>query len=1203
MSASDATREEIRDTLLVYAALCMALAMLGAFLFAIDMRALGAALGVPAWLGGIWLLAWQLRTRISAIITGLLSVGSAAILLGHALNTTEYLLLLVLTAAAWAAGWALRRFRSFLALRRTFAAQSQWQESLYSKVLSSSDECVKMIRADGTLLAINAPGARLLGAENQSELIGANWFDFWSASERAVAQEAFAKALRGETAVFEASGARLTGEMRQWRNRIAAIQTPSGETQLLCLSSDVTDTAESTFRHQHRQQQWLQLADALGEPLLIVDRDWQVTFANEGARGLLQFVPDPSLSSSLWKLLPARPDSSLERCLQQCGRQREVQRCQFFLAQRMAWLGITVLPWDDGVAVLLRDLSGTQTDLLQQSAIEQLRLTQEITGVGDWLFDCREGLLVLSERALGVLGLPVATALRGTQEGGHKKVVLEFLHPDDRAQLIQAIIRTANSNEPLDITVRRPDVMAPGGVRYLHWRGRSVTDSSSGEQRLLGVLRDVSHEKTLEEPGVRLQRLLAHTLDAIPYGIVVFDTDGTIVALNAGWQQTQGVNSDDRSVNPGVGDNYLELFALSPVVSDDPDLDEHMRSSGENIRAVARRERPDFEFEYQLGASVFRVRVAPIEGSSLTVSTRENITANRELTSAVAAHDSRLVQAMNATQDGVFVWAPVTGATFYSKQFAELLQYPGSELPAFDTMLLTTAHPDDRARVQAQLAEFSPPVDRQTFTFDVRLLVGSAQFRWFQLRGEVQRKAVGDVEIAGSIMDIQSARDLQQQLYDVAFLDEVTHLPNRKALYQRLEKLCADDVENGVLLLLDLDRFKNVNTSLGVSVGDDLLRQVAERLSQAVGPDTFLARLAGDEFAVLLPQATQTVQEARIEELLDCIRPVFHLDGEDLFVTASIGAALSPQDGRSATDLLRSADAALRGAKQAGRDGYEFFQHNRALPGRERLGLENELRQALARQEFELFYQGKFDLNGGGLIGAEALLRWRSQSRGLVSPAEFIPLLEETGLILPVGDWILAEACRQVRAWYALTGRWISVAVNVSTIQMSARGFGRAAINILQDNSDAVAIPARTIELEITESALMADIEQGAQLLQELKLAGFAIALDDFGTGYSSLGYLRRFSPNTLKMDRSFIADLEQDHSAREIAAGIVQMARALSIEVVAEGIETAAQRDILRRMHCPVGQGYWFAKPMPAADFEHKHLRPSPRVVNLDIR
>ncbi|MET0377517.1 MAG: EAL domain-containing protein [Spongiibacteraceae bacterium] len=1202
MRAPDAVREEARDTLMVYAALCMALAMLGAFLFAIDMRAIGGAIGLPAWLGGIWLLAWQLRARISATVTAGLLVISAWVWLGRTLSPVEYSLLIVLTAVAWTAGWGLRRFRSFVALRRTFAAQSQWQESLYSKVLSSSDECVKMIRCDGTLLAINAPGARLLGAENQSELVGANWFEFWGADERATAQDAFAKALRGETAVFEASGARLTGEMRRWRNRIAAIQTPAGETQLLCLSSDITDSAESTFRDQHRQQQWLQLADALGEPLLIVDRDWQVSFANEGARALLQFVPDQT-PSSLWKLLPARPDSSLERCLQQCGRQREVQRSQFFLAQRMTWLGVTVLPWDDGVAVLLRDLSGTQTDLLQQSAIEQLRLTQEITGVGDWLFDCREGLLVLSERALGVLGLPASTALRGTQEGGHKKAVLEFLHADDRALLVQAIIRTANSGEPLDITVRRPDVMAPGGVRHLHWRGRSVTDAGGGEQRLLGVLRDVSHEKMLEEPDARVQRLLDHTLDAIPHDVLVFDADGTIVAMNAGWKTTQGSSGRDVRLNPGVGDNYLELFALSAVLSDNPERAEYTRCNAESIRAVVRRERASHEFEYESGGAVLRVRVTPIQGSSLTLSAREDITANRELTSAVAAHDRRLAQAMNATQDGVFVWAPLSGATFYSKQFAKLLRYPGDELPAFDAMLLTTAHPDDRARVQAQLAEFSPPVDRQTFTFDVRLLVGSSQFRWFQLRGEVQRKAVGEVEIAGSIMDIQSARDLQQQLYDVAFVDEVTHLPNRKALYERLQELCADERENFAVLLLDLDRFKNVNTSLGISVGDALLCQVAERLLRTAGQDAMLARLAGDEFAVLLPQATPAELEVRITQLLDCIRPAFHLDGEDLFITASIGAALSPQDGRSATDLLRFADAALRGAKQAGRDGFEFFEHNRKLPGRERLSLENELRQALARHEFELFYQGKFDLNGGGLLGAEALLRWRSQTRGLVAPGEFIPLLEETGLILPVGEWILGEACRQVRAWFALTGRWIPVAVNVSTIQMSARDFGRIALGILHDNRDGVALPPRTIELEITESALMADIEQGAQLLQELKLAGFAIALDDFGTGYSSLGYLRRFSPNTLKMDRSFIADLEQDHSAREIAAGIVQMARALSIEVVAEGIETAAQRDILRRMQCPVGQGYWFAKPMPATDFEQKHLRPSSRVVNLDIR
>src|SRR5690606_6171267 len=230
-----------------------------------------------------------------------------------------------------------------------------------------------------------------------------------------------------------------------------------------------------------------------------------------------------------------------------------------------------------------------------------------------------------------------------------------------------------------------------------------------------------------------------------------------------------------------------------------------------------------------------------------------------------------------------------------------------------------------------------------------------------------------------------------------------------------------------------------------------------------------------------------------------------------------IGAALCPQDGQAAEQLLRAVDVALRGAKSSGRNGYRYFESSLHLPGRERLVLETELRQALERNEFELFYQGKFDLRSDELIGAEALLRWRSRDRGLVAPGEFVPLLEETGLILDVGEWALRAACRQVNEWHEQTARWIHVAVNVSTIQMSARAFGESAIGSLLE----CCIPPQLFELEITESALMADIEQGAQLLIILKLAGFSIALDDFGTGYSSLGYLRRFSPNTLKMDRS----------------------------------------------------------------------------------
>jgi len=281
--------------------------------------------------------------------------------------------------------------------------------------------------------------------------------------------------------------------------------------------------------------------------------------------------------------------------------------------------------------------------------------------------------------------------------------------------------------------------------------------------------------------------------------------------------------------------------------------------------------------------------------------------------------------------------------------------------------------------------------------------------------------------------------------------------------------------------------------------------------------------------------------------------------------------------------LLKFASVAQLRAKNSGRNTIQLFEGSMMSSSRDQLVLENELRGALTRDEFELFYQGKFNLISGELVGAEVLLRWHSQPRGLVSPADFIPLLEETGMILPVGEWILHAACRQVQQWHQAVGSWLSVAVNVSPVQLANRQFAQRAAAILAE----YAIPKEVIELEITESALMADLAHGAHVIEALKQAGFKIALDDFGTGYSSLGYLRKFAPDTLKIDRSFVADLVAVENDVEIVAGILQLAHALKIEVVAEGIEEVAQRDLLTALGCECGQGFLFCKPMPVDQFE----------------
>ena len=465
---------------------------------------------------------------------------------------------------------------------------------------------------------------------------------------------------------------------------------------------------------------------------------------------------------------------------------------------------------------------------------------------------------------------------------------------------------------------------------------------------------------------------------------------------------------------------------------------------------------------------------------------------------------------------------------------------------------------------------------RASYEYEYDVMLGNERHYYFlQVRPLVNG---GETMVMFVHNDITAVKRLMIAAVET---DDLTGLPNRKALLARLtERARAPQPEAFALLLLNLDRFKNINDTLGQSSGDELLKLAARRLRAALPDSVFVARAGGDEFALV---CADNQRQSIVDATLACFVDMFPLPGEPTFVTASLGVAVCPEDSRDGGELMKFAGAALQRAKAMGRNNCQRFRDTMLLPSRERLALENELHTALQRGEFELFYQGKFDLESGALIGAEALLRWNSQTRGLVSPADFIPLLEETGLILPAGDWILADACRQVRHWHEAMGDWLPVAVNVSVLQIANRGFAEKAIAILHGSG----LPPNTIELEITESALMSDTNYGAQLVQTLKAAGFSIALDDFGTGYSSLGYLRKFMPNTLKIDRSFIADLTAESHDREIVGGIVQLANALQIDVIAEGIELAEQRTILCELGCRHGQGFLFGKPLPAVNFE----------------
>jgi diguanylate cyclase (GGDEF)-like protein len=439
-----------------------------------------------------------------------------------------------------------------------------------------------------------------------------------------------------------------------------------------------------------------------------------------------------------------------------------------------------------------------------------------------------------------------------------------------------------------------------------------------------------------------------------------------------------------------------------------------------------------------------------------------------------------------------------------------------------------------------------------------------------------------DAELAASRLSLEH---VNAELHRQATHDALTGLPNRSLFTDRLNQAMAHaarDQRQFAVLVLDLDRFKLINDSLGHGVGDQLLCHVAQKLKGVLRATDTVARAGGDEFMLILDDVVEKDAVALVaENLIAAVSESCLLGATELHTSPSIGISVFPADGETADVLLAHADEAMYAAKKRGRSTYQFFELGMEVFSHHRLQLENELRRALAQAQFELHYQPKIDIVSGTMKSVEALLRWRHPERGLVAPGEFIPLAEETGLILPIGRWVLREACRQAREWQVEGLPFLRVAVNLSPVQFRQPGFLAVIRGALNDH----ALEPRFLEIEVTESTVMSHAEGSIETLEELSRMGVIVAIDDFGTGYSSMSYLRRFPIDKLKIDRSFIHDLAGSADDASIVRAIISLAHSLRLKVVAEGVETSAQLEQLKALGCDQYQGFFMSPAVPAAE------------------
>ena len=606
--------------------------------------------------------------------------------------------------------------------------------------------------------------------------------------------------------------------------------------------------------------------------------------------------------------------------------------------------------------------------------------------------------------------------------------------------------------------------------------------------------------------------------------------------------------------------------------------------SDEQIRMemsrAASRMQSYFEFKHRLANGEIRdveVYSGPFEaeGKTYLYSIISDATEKRKAESLLRIQGA----AIESSMDGIAVIDPSGNIAYVNDSFKKLYGRGEKELVAYPWLSLHAVEERNRLHkeIVTRLVESG-----QWGGESVGLRRNGAQFP-----EEMSLTRLEDGSFVCVVRDVTERTQAEEQIRHLAYHDPLTELPNRLLFRDRLNVALSHAErhrERLAVLFLDLDRFKVINDSLGHNTGDALLQEVSTRVLDVVRESDTVARLGGDEFTVLLPSLrSQEDAIAIARKIMETVRAPFHIDGRELYVTTSIGVSIFPEDGSQADVLLKNADTAMYQAKENGRNNIQSF--NAVVNARtlERLALENGLRQGLARSEFELYYQPIIELATGGLHGCEALLRWNHPEAGLIPPGNFIGLAEETGLMVPIGTWVLEEATRQAARWHEAGYSNLAIAVNVSGSQIEHPDFRAHVRNAIEMSG----INPSLLEVEITESYAMQDPEASAATLQELKKLGVSISVDDFGTGYSSLSYLKRFPIDTLKIDASFVRDMNDDLDTAEIVNAIVAMGHNLRLQIVAEGVELPDHRARLLESRCDRAQGYYYSPPLRRQAFE----------------
>lgn len=660
-------------------------------------------------------------------------------------------------------------------------------------------------------------------------------------------------------------------------------------------------------------------------------------------------------------------------------------------------------------------------------------------------------------------------------------------------------------------------------------------------------------------------------LDQVRESVIIMDLNGYITGWNKSAETLFGYRADE-----AIGRHILFLYA-DPAADDESDgFADILREHGGRELEVRRRRKSGEVFWASLQLSLTRDdqgEPVAIVGYLTDITDRIEAEKNLRLQASIFEH----------SDESIMITGPDRRILSVNPAFTRMTGYTAEEavgrLPHF---LRSARHPLHFYEEIWQHVERDGGWHGEVWT---RRKSGEDFPSWASL--SLVRNRDGRICNYFSIFtDISERKRAEERIHHLAYYDSLTGLPNRALLFKLVDQALAAARRNrrhGALLFIDLNRFKTINDTLGHSVGDRLLQQVAERLRNVVRAEDVVARLGGDEFVVALFDIARREHAAMVaQKLIAALETPFLLDGRELTIGAAIGISLYPRDGLDAETLLRMADIAMYRCKESGREGYAFYSQEMNQRALERLRIETGLRRGIERNELTLHYQPKVDLTSGRILGAEALVRWQHPDLGLMPPAAFIPIAEESGLVMRLSSWVLEAALGQLRRWAARGWRDYTLAIN-----LSARDFSHTLADRFTSLLAHHAVDPRQIELEITEGMLAHSSDDVIAMMQRLAGAGISLLLDDFGTGYSSLLYLKRFPISALKIDRQFVAGIPADGSDCAIAGAIISMAQRLGHRVIAEGVETREQAEFLKTLGCREAQGHYYAEPMTADQFE----------------